>query len=168
MSIKSFNEKLEKAVSLADIFELVKHAVRKTQRTGRAGLTLGLADLGGGREGFVGAFYPFGSNIIVMNKAILRRILTTKPELYRPYSFIVLLHEYLHSLGYLDESIVREKVQKVCNRLFGGKHLTTQLAEDMGRFIPELVHPEAGWSPQEEIRVEMVYDFDRSSMNYIM
>lgn len=168
MSAKSFDERLQKAESLADIFEVVKHAVRKTHKTGRAGLTLGLADLGGGREGFVGAFYPFGSNIIIMNKSILRRILSSKPELYKPYSFIVLLHEYFHSLGYLDESLVRDRVRRLCLSLFGEQHLTTQLAENMEKFLPELVYPETGWSPQGEIRVEMVYDFDRSSMNYIM
>ncbi len=168
MSTKSFDERLKEAKSLADIFEVVKRAVRKTQKTGRAGLTLGLADLGGGREGFIGAFYPFGSNIIVMNKAILRRILSANPELYRPYSFIVLLHEYLHSLGYLDERLVRDRVRDICLSLFGETHLTTQLAENMEKFIPELVYPEAGWSPEGDIKVEMVYDFDRSSVNYIM
>lgn len=168
MSAKSFDRKLEEAKSLADIFEVVKHAVRKTHRIGRAGLTLGLADLGGSGEGFVGAFHPFGSNIIVMNKTILRRILSAKPELYRPYSFIVLLHEYLHSLGYLDENTVRERVLSICMSLFGDGHITTQLAENMENYIPELVHPEAGWSPQDGIQVEMVYDFDRSNTNYIM
>lgn len=165
---KSFNERLEGTSTLTDIFELVKHAVRKTHNTGRAGLTLGLAELGGTEAGFVGAFYPFGSNIIVMNKTPLRRIMTTNPNLYKPYSFIILLHEYLHSLGYVDEGFVRERVYQICRKLFGEKHLTTQLAEDLGRFLPELAYPEAGWAPPGELSIEMVQDFDRSSIKYIM
>jgi hypothetical protein len=165
---KSFNEQLEEAESLADIFEVVKHALRKTHNTGRAGLTLGLAELGGSEAGFVGAFYPYGSNIIIMNKTPLRRIITTNPELYKPYSFIILLHEYLHSLGYIDEGFVRRRVYQICRKLFGEKHPTTQLASNIGRFLPELVYPEAGWTPAGELSIEMVHDFDRSSTKYIM
>jgi hypothetical protein len=165
---RSFNERLAEAESLADIFELVKHAVRKAHKTGRAGLTLGLAELGGSEAGFVGAFYPFGSNIIVMNKTPLRRIMTSRPQLYKPYSFLILLHEYLHSLGYVDEGFVRETAYKISLKLFGEEHLVTQIAEDLGRFLPELIDPGPGWQPTGIPAIEMVRDFDRSSTEYIM
>ena len=165
---KSFNKRLAEAESLADIFEIVKHAVRKAHKTGRAGLTLGLAELGGSEAGFVGAFYPFGSNIIVMNKTPLRRIRSSQPQLYKPYSFLILLHEYLHSLGYIDEGFVRGMACKISLKLFGEEHLVTQIAEDLARFLPELVYPDPDWQPTDTPEIEMVHDFDRSSTNYIM
>ncbi len=165
---KSFNERLAEAESLADIFEVVKHAVRKAHKTGRAGLTLGLADLGGSEAGFVGAFYPFGSNIIVMNKTPLRRIRSSRPQLYKPYSFLILLHEYLHSLGYVDEGFVRGLAYKISLKLFGEEHLVTQISEDLGRFLPELIYPGPDWQPTCSPAIEMVRDFDRSSTEYIM
>ncbi|TRZ90179.1 MAG: hypothetical protein D4R88_04115 [Methanosarcinales archaeon] len=33
------------------------------------------------------AFYPVGTNVIVMNKIPLERIKETRPELYKPYIF---------------------------------------------------------------------------------
>lgn len=164
---KNFERRLEETESLADIFELVKRGVWKTHKKGRAGLTLGLAELGGSQAGFVGAFYPLGSNIIVMNKTPLRRIMDARPHLYKPYSFLILLHEYLHSLGYVDEAFVREMAYRISRRLFGEEHLVTQIAEDLGRFLPELMYPGPGWQPEGGY-LEMVDDFDRSSTEYIM
>ena len=63
----SFDSELSSAKDLADIFELVKVVVRKTTGKERPGLMLGLANLGGGPQGFVGAFFPIATNIIVMN-----------------------------------------------------------------------------------------------------
>ncbi len=166
--VKNFDERLEETESLADIFELVKHGVWKTHQTGRAGLTLGLAELGGSEAGLVGAFYPLGSNIIVMNKTPLRRIMASRPQLYKPYSFLILLHEYLHSLGYVDEGFVRRTAYKISLELFGEEHLVTQIAQDLGRFLPELVDPGPEWQPEGSPDIEMVRDFDRSSTEYIM
>ena len=86
---------LENAKSLADIFEVVKTAVLDSLGKSRGGLMLGLADLGNHPQGWLGAFYPIGSNVIVMNKIPLKRIKETCPSLYKPYTFHVLLHEYM-------------------------------------------------------------------------
>ncbi|UCE74650.1 MAG: hypothetical protein JSV56_02825, partial [Methanomassiliicoccales archaeon] len=110
MMKSDFPRLLENASTLADIFEIVKAAVNKTDRMSRGGLMLGLADLGNHPRGWMGAFYPVGSNVIVMNTIPLKRIRQTNPDLYKPYTFHVLMHEYIHSLGYLDENEVREKV----------------------------------------------------------
>ena len=42
---------------------------------------LGLANLGGGLDGFVGAFYPVATNIIVVNSLPLANIRQTDPAL---------------------------------------------------------------------------------------
>jgi hypothetical protein len=162
----NFNTLLNNAETLADIFEVVKQAVVKSMGRSRGGLMLGLSDLGNHPQGFFGAFFPVGTNIIVMNKVPLSRIKDTQPKLYKPYAFHVLLHEYLHTLGFLDENVVRKMVMDISMELFGEKHLTTQIARDTRRFFPNLVYPDMAWQP-ESLQIDLVEDFDRSSVNYI-
>jgi hypothetical protein len=159
----TFDSQLDSAKDLADIFELVKRAVRKTTGRERSGLMLGLANLGGGPQGFVGAFFPIATNIIVMNSLPLRRIKETDPVLYKPYVFHILLHEYLHALGIIDESATRRKAYEISAATFGKDHPVTQFAADLSRFVPKLVYPIYGWRPQEDYQIELVRGFDRSS-----
>jgi len=143
----NFHTRLENAKTLADIFEVVKASVWESQRKSRAGLMLGLANLGNHPQGFFGAFYPVGSNVIVMNKIPLERIKETRPELYKPYIFHVLLHEYMHTLGYLSESGVRVMVLEITRSVFGEEHLATRIAADTTHFFKNLVYPNAAWQP---------------------
>jgi hypothetical protein len=161
-----FDSELNAARSLADIFEVVKCAVLESEKKSRGGLMLGLADLGNHPQGWMGAFYPVGTNIIVMNRIPLIRIKETKPELYKPYTFNVLLHEYIHSLGWFDEDTTRKKVYKICKAVFGEKHIVTKMARDTSPFFPNLVFPDVAWEP-EDLNIELVDDFDRSSVCYI-
>src|SRR3990170_3135381 len=146
-----FPRKLGQARTLADLFELVKSAVQTVLGRSRAGLMLALADLGNHPQGFLGAFYPIASNVIVMNKVPLLRIQETNPDLYRPYAFYVLLHEYLHSIGFVDERVCRTQSHRILETLFGSEHL---------------VFPDAAWQPAE-LALEFVPGFDRGSASYI-
>ncbi|HUV03396.1 MAG TPA: hypothetical protein VMW67_08205 [Desulfobacteria bacterium] len=168
--MKSYAVKLEEANNLSDIFEIVKDAVRKVMKTGRAGLTLGLAEMGGGEDYWIGAFYPVGSTTIVMNKTSMRRISETEPQLFNAYAFHVLLHEYLHSLGYIDEKRTRTLVYWVAGEIFGEDHVVTQMAIDISKFFPNLTYPATDYLPENlgTLKLEMIKDFDRSSINYIM
>src|SRR3989337_1565212 len=122
--------KLEECDNLADIFELVKASTKKFLGQHRAGLMLGLANLGMRRGSFVGAFHPLGSNIIVMNKAPFDIALqTTDKSVFNAYCFHLLLHEYLHALGYVDEEQVRDLVYEVCNLALGKDNPATVMAE---------------------------------------
>ncbi len=159
----SFDESLRQSKDLVEIFELVKRAVRTTLGRERAGLMLGLANLGGSPQGFVGAFFPIATNIIVMNSLPLKRVKETDPSLFRPYVFTILLHEYLHTLGIIDEPSTRRQAYDICVELFGKGHAVSQLSADLGKFIPKLVYPVYGWQPQEEYQIELVKGFDRSS-----
>lgn len=67
--MKTFTEKLEEAKNVGDIFEIVKEGVRRTLNWSRAGLSLGLAELGISAGGAIGAFYPVGSNITWLIRA---------------------------------------------------------------------------------------------------
>jgi hypothetical protein len=161
-----FRTKLEEAKTLADIFEVVKAVVLKTKKKSRAGLMLGIANLGNNPQGFFGGFFTTGSNVIVMNKIPLQRINETKPELYKPYAFCILLHEYIHSLGYLDEDKVRSWSYQISRDALGEDHLATQIAGNTQGFMKHLVYPDSAWKPDDK-GLELVDDFDRSSVCYI-
>lgn len=161
-----FPARLDGAHTLADIFEIVKEAVWNSRMKSRAGLMLGLADLGNSPQGFIGAFFTVGSNFIVMNKIPLERIQETRPELFKPFAFHVLMHEYIHSLGYLDERLVRQMVYDISKAVMGESHLATQLAHDPTCFIPNLAYPDLAWQPKD-LRMELVEGFDRGSVCYI-
>ncbi len=168
--MKSYRLKLDEAKTLSDVFELVKEGVRTVLHTGRAGLTLGLADLGSDASTWVGAFYPVGSNTIVMNRTPIRWITKTNPQLFTAYAFHVLLHEYIHALGYTEEAHTRKLVSWVSRELFGEEHVVTQMARDINAFIPRVAYPteDAVQENLEGLALEMVPDFDRSSITYIM
>ena len=154
---------------LIDTFEEVKEVVRQKEKRTRAGLMLGLQELGSTLNGFIGAYYPFSSNIIVMNKTPLRRINETNPQLIKPYGFHILLHEYIHSLGFLDEEITRLKTYEISKKHFGEKHIITQLSTNIKKFLPNLVYPIYGWIPPKNIpSIEIIQGFDKSNTeNYI-
>lgn len=160
-----FPSELEEAKNLSDIFEIVKCAVEKVLGSHRAGLTLGLADLGEGVYGWIGGYHIISSNSIIMNLRPLERIKEYKPELYKSYVFMVLTHEYIHSLGVINESKCRELTLCVTETLFG-HHLVTDMARDIRRFIPQFRAAKYGWVPPQDPKIYYVENFDRSSMTY--
>jgi len=162
----NFPARLETAQDLPAIFEVVKLAAGQDLGYTSGGLMLALADLGNHPSGFIGAFYPLATNVIVMNKVPLLRVQETRPELYRPYAFHVLLHEYLHASGLVDEEACRRRAYDISRRLFGEEHLVTQIAADTTRFFPNLVYPDAAWQPRD-LHMEFVEGFDRGSATYI-
>jgi len=161
-----YKTRLEEARSLADIFEVVKSLVLNSIGKSRGGLMLGMADLGNHPQGFFGGFFTVGSNVIVLNKIPLQRIRETRPELYKPYVFHILLHEYIHSLGYLDESRVKSKVHQITREALGEEHLATRIAANAEGFIKHLAYPDIAWKP-DDTGLELVMGFDRSSVSYI-
>jgi hypothetical protein len=149
---------------LIETFEDVKEKVRISEQRSRSGLMLGLQELGSNLNGFIGAYYPVSSNIIVMNKTPLRRIKETNPSLIQPYEFHVLLHEYIHTLGILNEEITRRKTYEISKIHFGEEHIITQLATNIQKFLPNLVYPVQGWIPPQNIpAIEILKGFDRAS-----
>ena len=153
-----------------DIFELVKRVVKRFLNRHRAGLMLGLVSLGMKKGYFIGAFHPVGSNIIVVNKAPLKIAMEkTEKKIYNSYCFLMLLHEYLHSLGYLDEDKVRELTEEVCQLAFGDSHPATLMAKKgVAAYFPKVTHfPQEAELPSD-LYVELVRDFDKSSSQYIL
>jgi len=164
-TISHFRKRYEEVSDFREIFELIKEGVEATTGRTRTGLMLGLADLGIRPNGFIGAFHPVGSNIIVLNRTPLKILEATRKELLKPYVFHVLMHEYLHTLGILNERHTDLFVYKINERLFGENHEATRMSFNFDRLLPQLLLPAMGWQPAEKIRIELVDDFERS--NYI-
>ncbi len=162
-----FAEKLEDCKTFSQIFSLVKEAVENHLEKSRTGLMLGISNLGGSSSFFIGAYYAVDSNIIVLNEFPLKVINEKNPELMKPYVFQVLLHEYLHSLDYLDEATVRKLTYIICEKFFGKGHIVSKLVKDISAFLPQLAYPNFGWFPEKEAEIYVVEDFDMENLSYV-
>ncbi|MBI4393379.1 MAG: hypothetical protein HY556_06250 [Euryarchaeota archaeon] len=167
---------VDSARDYAELFQLVKRLVDKGLGKSRAGIMLGLARLGLSPEGFLGGYFVMGSNAIVLNKDVLDYVKIKEPALLNPYAFHVLLHEYLHTLGYFSEMEVRPLTYELSVKALGNEHPATLIAEAMqpgarGGKGPELfrkiVYPQFGWAPDFEAPIEIVKGFDSDASPYI-
>jgi hypothetical protein len=155
----------DKILHLADFneaFELVKSTVEAKFKIHRAGLTLILQGL----PTNVGAYHVLGSNIIIVNKRILGILKRYKSnEEYNSYLFMVLVHEYLHSLGIIDELQVRNMTYVLIASLVGEDHA----AANMARYQPWDLFPELNLfhSNSFEQNFEIVKNFDKATQSYI-
>lgn len=153
--------RVDRAQNYDEIFELVKRIVEEEIGEHRAGLTLVLVNM----PITVGAYHPVGANIIVANRTLIDgiRSVTRNPREINAFVFMVLMHEYLHSLGYLDEAEVRKLAEKICRSSLGDDHPTVKLASaNWLSMYPQLVSLR-GQSQQ----LEVVRKFDSSSTQYI-
>lgn len=162
-----YEKELERAKTFSDIFEIVKEITRQHLGIEQAGLMVGISDLGAFDRGFIGAFYSLNSNMIIINKRPLARILQTNPSLYNYYIFHVMLHEYIHSIGSYDEAQTRHFVYEISEHYFGANHLVAQLASNIEKFMPNLAYPTHGFQPPQDINIEFVRGIDRKNTNYI-
>ncbi|MDA4110960.1 MAG: hypothetical protein OK439_00365 [Thaumarchaeota archaeon] len=155
--------RVDRAQNFDEIFELVKRVVEEEIGEHRAGLTLVLANM----PSTVGAYHPMGANIIVVNKSLINGMqqVTRNPKEINAFVFMVLLHEYLHSLGYADEGTVRKIAQRVSRNALGESHPTVKLANaNWLELYPQL----QSLSQQPFSReFEVVQKFDSSSTSYI-
>lgn len=156
-----------KAVTLPDLFEVVKELVECELGLHRAGLMLGMVDLGVAPEGFVGAYFVVGGNAIVVNRQAMSMVETRSPELLKGYKFYLLLHEYLHAVGIIDEARCRSAAATLARRAFGSGHEVTRIARDFGSIFRGIVAPGYGFVPPGEPRIDLIPGFDRSSVTYI-
>ncbi len=176
-----FRRKLAASQGLQDLFELVKEVVWKALQRDQAGLMLGLAELGIGGQRVLGAFYSPDANTIVMNKTVMSHVKKlADPLLYNSYCFYILLHEYLHSCGFYDESQNRQIVAAIAASCFGPGHAVTKLAtapEAMLKLIGDSFQASGDkpGGPDEfsdelasESGIEFVEGIDRRNTNYIM
>ena len=151
---------LESAKSYGDIFALVKKAVKRSLSQHRVGLMLYLGNL----PMKVGAFHPMGTNDIVLNRRLLEAAAKTEPK-WKAYVFSILLHEYLHSLGYADERQVRGLTYRISLDNFGRDHPVVEAAVT-GPWVN--LSREDFESMGEGMDLERVPDFERIDSGYII
>ena len=163
MAVIGNRRALSSADGFDEIFEMVKAATERTTGMHRAGLTLVLGDI----PNDVGAYHQLGSNAIVMNRNILRivdRLSRTRSK-RNAYVFMILLHEYLHSLGYTSDKQVRSLGRRIADEYLGKRHLAGEMAvRPLDQFFPELSKLSAF---RDKGEYQTINRFDSSSTSYI-
>lgn len=162
---RTFAEELDLCESYGDVFELVKRAVEETLGQRRVGLLLYLGNL----PLHVGAFHPVGSNIIVVNRRHLQIVTASTKSVTEINSFIfsILLHEYLHSLGYMSERRVRKLVYEIIEWSFGADHPATKMAIRRSMPLSQISKYTNQPGDNESLGLELIRDFERSNQTYI-
>lgn len=155
---------------IPEIFKQVKSDVKKVYRRHRAGLSLGLVEMGMYRGGFIGGMHFSPGTDIVMNRTPLEIILKEQPyEIVWAYIYHILLHEYIHSLGILNELQCRRITLKVSENIFKDtNHPAIILAKNgIGTYFPNLhlIYAPPDLS-SEGIPIEYIYNFDQESFEY--
>jgi hypothetical protein len=158
-----FVEKIANLKDFDETFELVKTVVLQKFKLHRAGLSLILQMM----PSSLGAYHMLGSNAIVVNTYLLttlKRIVKSTEE-YNSYIFMVLSHEYLHSLGIVDENTVRQMTFELCKWMLGNDHSATKMAKNG----PSAIYPELRSLMQSQFGkdFQVVKNFDRSNQTYI-
>jgi hypothetical protein len=159
---KEFARMVERAQDYDELFELVKKAVEQTIGEHRAGLSLVLTDM----PNTIGAFYPAWSNYIVVNRALIEEMksLVRDPRELNGFVFMILLHEYLHSLGHMEDDEVRRISKSICMKTVGPDHPATKYAE--GNWLE--MYPQLSQTGRPFSKLyRTVEKFDSSSAPYL-
>lgn len=157
-----YRGKLLQLTDFNEAFELAKSTIETKFKMHRAGLSLILQGL----PTNLGAYHILGSNLIIVNKRILDIIRKYKShEEYNSYLFMVLVHEYLHSLGVIDEIQVRNMTYALLSSLLGEGHIATKMA----RYQPWDLFPELRLFQNNsfEQKFETIKNFDKKTQSYI-
>ncbi len=155
--------RLERPADYPELYHLVRRAVHEVLGVERPGLGLALADL----PPQLGAYWQVTGNLIVLNEGLVEtmRAHARSPLELNAFVFVVLAHEYLHALGYLDERAVRRVTARVARGAFGARHAVTRMAEgNLWQMYPFLAAAPGG----DGQRLRVVRGFDlASSETYI-
>jgi hypothetical protein len=155
--------RLEAPADYDQVFQVVRAAVRRVLGVERPGLGLTLSDL----PPQLGAYWQVTGNMIVLNEGLVEamREHASSPLELNSFVYVILAHEYLHSLGYLDEGAVRRVTAHVTRTAFGPEHPATRMAEgDLWRMFPFLAYARGGRG--EHLRVVTRFDLD-TTQRYI-
>jgi len=156
-------QRLERPADYDQIFQVVRGAVRSVLGVERPGLGLTLSDL----PPQLGAYWQITGNMIVLNEGLVdaMRANAETPLELNSFVYVILAHEYLHSLGYIDERAVREVTARVTRDAFGPEHPATKMAEgDLWRMYPFLAYARGGHG--RRLKVVSRFDLD-TTQTYI-
>ena len=122
----------------SSLFNLVRDIIDFKMNKKRSHILLGLIELGFNRGGFIGGLHLGGTNEIFLNKSALKVMeQESKQEYYKAYVFILLLHEYIHSVGVMNELRTRNLTKSIVKDLFNVDHPVYHLAfEGIQKYFP--------------------------------
>ena len=153
---------LEGEMSYDEIFSVVKKSVKKITGMERSGLGLAMSDL----PPQLGAYWQVGGNYIVMNEPLvfaMKSLAKTKTE-YNSFVFSILAHEYLHSIGYIEEEDARKMTSQVTLEYFGPSHPASIMSgTDLWTLYPKLKFVKGG----DGSTLRFISKFDSDSTSYI-
>ena len=155
--------RLDAPTGFSGIFSVVRSAVREVLHRERPGLGLALSNLPPG----LGAYWQVTGNLIVLNENLVgtMRAHARDAREFNSFVFVILAHEYLHTLGYLEEEAVRPVTARVAREAFGGDHPAAIMAGgDLWQLYPHLRYS----PPGDGRRFRILRDFDlESTATYI-
>lgn len=152
---------LESPMDYDAVFSVVKRSVRRVTGRERAGLGLALSRL----PPTLGAFWQVGGNYIVINEALVDEMakIATSPLEFNSFVYMILTHEYLHSVGYIDEREARIMTEKVSRSTFGDNHPATAMSSsDIWQMYPQLLSVRGGTGSS----IRIISKFDSDSLSY--
>jgi hypothetical protein len=157
-------KRLDNAEGYSEVWEVVKDNVKAVLNRQRRGMMLFLDDM----PLRLGAYHPLGTNNIVLNRTLVQIVeaTSTSKKLLNAFVYTLLLHEYLHALGYVREADVRPLVYRVSKACFGEEHIATRLAELGPWSILRGLPLDTLRAPKRVI--EIVKDFETSNQRYIV
>lgn len=119
-------KRLDEAKGFGEVYEIVKDTAEHSLGKHRSGMMLFLEDF----PLQLGAYHPVGTNNIVMNRYLIQVVesATKSRRVVNSFIYSILLHEYLHALGYIRESSVRPMVYKISRESFGEDHIAIDMA----------------------------------------
>ncbi len=162
--VEQYRLRLDEAKGYSEIWELVKDTVKTALGERRVGMMLFLDDL----PIRLGAYHPIGTNNIVLNRTLVQVVeaATKSQRLVNAFIYTLLLHEYLHALGYVHEAEARLLVYRVSERSFGEDHVVSRLARTSPWALLKDVPLSLIEAPKRVM--EIVKDFEKSNQKYIV
>ena len=162
--IEAYSSKIDMAEGFNEVWELVKETVKEALGEHRVGMMLFLDDL----PIRLGAYHPLGTNNIVLNRALVEIVeaTTRSDRLVNAFVYSLLLHEYLHALGYGSEAEVRRLVYDISRECFGEDHIVTRLAEKSPWTLLRGIPLNRIKAPRRAM--EIVKDLEKANQIYIV
>jgi hypothetical protein len=135
---KSYEKAIKNATSVSEMFGIVRELVKEYSGYERKYISINTKDLGYTENLFVGAYYNYYANTITINEEPLVNLANYDMKLFKFYLFHILLHEYIHALGVMNEFKTRALVYQISKDCFGENHPLTEMAVGLEKFIPVL------------------------------
>ena len=155
-------ESLDNLMDYDRIFSIVKKSVKTVLGKERSGLGLALSDL----PVTLGAFWQVGGNYIVMNEVLVKAMsrIAKTPREFNSFVYTILTHEYLHSVGYIDEFQARQMTALVAKQTFGSEHPAVVMSSgDIWKQYPLFLSLRGG----DGSVLKIISRFDTDSTSYI-